>query len=761
MAENGEFGGVIGRDYRESKPWWPETRRAREGSPNVVYVVLDDVGFAQLGCYGSDIDTPNMDRLALNGLRYTNFHTTALCSPTRSCLLTGRNHHSNGMATIIELASGYPGYTAQIPKSSAFISEILTRNGYATYAVGKWHLTPANEMHMGAPRDRWPLGRGFERFYGFIGAETHQYTPALVYDNHEVSPPGTYEEGYHLTEDITDKSIEFIRDLRAADPAKPFFLYYCPGACHAPHQAPRSWIEKYRGRFDQGWDAWREQIYQRQVREAIIPPGTRLSPRPDWVQAWETLSADEQRVYARMMEVFAGFLSHTDAQVGRLVDYLDELGELENTIIVLVSDNGASAEGGPHGSVNEMRFFNAVPESVADNLAALDELGGPLHYNHYSWGWAWAGNTPLKRWKRETHEGGVLDPMIVHWPNGIGAKGEVRRQFTHAIDVTPTILDAIGAPPPAEINGVASRPMEGASFRHSFDAPDAPSHHETQYFEMMGSRGVYHKGWKAVTFHPIIGVAYDGTDATKSFDDDVWELYHVAEDPSECDDLAQEHPQKLREMIDRWWAEAGKYNVLPIDNRPFRGEIPSGAPKRERFVYKSGGGSLPESIAPNLKGRSHFFTAEVDIPEGGAEGVLVAHGAYFGGYALYVRDRHLHYVHNYVGVEEYAISSNRAVPSGRVTLGFEFKAADRFRGVGAFFINGEPAGEGDIPRTVPLRISLAGEGFCVGYDGGLPVSRSYKSPFAFTGKLRRLIVDVSGTPYRDPEAEERIAMAEQ
>ncbi len=761
MAENGEFGGVIGRDYRESKPWWPEPTRARDGAPNVVYLVLDDVGFAQLGCYGSDIETPNIDRLAQQGLRYTNFHTTALCSPTRSCLLTGRNHHSNGMATIIELASGYPGYTAQIPKSSAFVSEILTRNGYATYAVGKWHLTPANEMHMGAPRDRWPLGRGFERFYGFIGAETHQYTPALVYDNHEVSPPGTYEDGYHLTEDITDKSIEFIRDLRAADPNKPFFLYYCPGACHAPHQAPKAWIEKYRGRFDKGWDAWREEVYQRQLREGIVPAGTQLSPRPDWVQPWDALSPDEQRVYARMMEVFAGFLAHTDAQIGRLVAYLDELGELDNTIIVLISDNGASAEGGPHGSVNEMRFFNAVPESIADNLAAIDELGGPLHYNHYSWGWAWAGNSPLKRWKRETHEGGVLDPMIVHWPKGIGAKGEVRRQFTHAIDITPTVLDAVGATAPAEINGTASKPLEGFSFRATFDQPEAPGSHETQYFEMMGSRGIYHKGWKAVTFHPIIGVAYDGSDATKPFDDDVWELYHVAEDASECNDLAREHPQKLREMIDRWWAEAGKYNVLPIDNRPFRGEIPAGGPKRERFVYKPGGGSLPESIAPNLKGRPHYITAEVEIPAGGAEGVLVAHGAYFGGYALYVRGGRLHYVHNYVGVEEYTISSDREVPAGRVTLGFEFKAAAGFRGTGTLYVNGEKAGEGEIPRTVPLRISLAGEGFCVGYDGGLPVSQTYASPFTFTGTLRRLVVDVSGTPYRDPEAEERIAMAEQ
>jgi arylsulfatase len=724
-------------------------------------MVLDDVGFAQVGCYGSDIETPNIDRLAAGGLQYTNFHTTALCSPTRSCLLTGRNHHSNGMATIIELASGYPGYTCQIPQSSAFMSEVLVRNGYAAYAVGKWHLTPASEMHMGAPRHRWPLGRGFERFYGFIGAETHQYTPALVYDNHEVDAPATYEEGYHLTEDITDKSIEFIRDLRAGDATKPFFLYYAPGACHAPHQAPREWIEKYRGRFDQGWDAWRDSVYERQVREGVIAPGTQLSERPTWVAAWETLTADEQKVYARMMEVFAGFLSHTDAQIGRLLDHLEEIGELENTMIVLISDNGASAEGGPHGSVNEMRFFNAVPESIEDNLAALDELGGPLHYNHYSWGWAWAGNSPLKRWKRETHEGGVLDPMIVHWPKGI-KPGGVRRQFTHAIDVTPTVLEAIGAARPASVNGVTLEPMEGTSFAYTFAEAEAPGRHVTQYFEMMGSRGIYHDGWKAVTYHPILGVNYDGvSDPQKPFDEDVWELYHVAEDASECNDLAQEDPRKLRAMIDIWWAEAGKYQVLPIDNRGFRGEIPSGAPKRERFEFRAGGGSLPGAVAPNLRGRTHYITAEID-GDGSADGVLVAHGAYFGGYALLVRDRKLHYVHNFVGVEEYWLSSEVEIPAGKVTLGFEYTAGrERFRGQAALYINGEQVGERELPRTVPLTISLAGEGFCVGYDGGLPVSRSYQSPYRFTGTLERVTIDVTGEPYRDRVAEERIAMAEQ
>lgn len=759
------FGGKIGRDWRESEPWWPTPERAREGAPNVVYIVLDDVGYAQIGCYGSDIETPNIDRLAQKGLQYTNFHTTALCSPTRACLLTGRNHHSNGMATIIELASGFPGYTCQIPKSSAFVSEVLTRNGYAAYAVGKWHLTPASEMHMGAPRDRWPLGRGFERFYGFIGAETHQYTPALIYDNHEVDPPATYEEGYHLTNDITDKSIEFIRDLRAGDHEKPFFLYFAPGACHAPHQAPKEWIEKYRGRFDEGWDSWRNRVFERQQREGIIPEGTQLSERPHWVAAWDSLTDDEKTVYARMMEVFAGFLSHTDDQIGRLLSFIDDLGELENTMVVLISDNGASAEGGPHGSVNEMRFFNAVPESMDDNMAALDELGGPLHYNHYSWGWAWAGNTPLKRWKRETHEGGVLDPMIVCWPKGIEAGG-VRRQFTHAIDITPTVLEAIGAQKPAAINGVASEPMQGTSFAYTFTEPDAKGRHTTQYFEMMGSRGIYHDGWKAVTYHPILGVQYDGTDGSKPFDEDVWELYNIEKDISECNDLADENPKKLRDMIDRWWAEAGKYQVLPIDNRGMRGEIPTGAPKRERFVYKPGGGSLPGAVAPNLKGRTHYITAEC-VVDASSEGVLVAHGAYFGGYSLFVRERRLHYVYNYVGVEEYWLSSEIEIPDGPVTLGFEYVAEEkaRFRGTARLFINGQQVGERHLPRTIPIFISLAGEGFCVGFDGGLPVTREYglsvAAPFRFSGEMRRLVIDVTGAAYRDAAAEERVAMGTQ
>src|SRR5487761_417142 len=410
-----QFGGRIGRDFEDSEPWWPEPVRAKAGAPNGLFVILDDVGFAQLGCFGSDISTPTFDRLASDGLRFTNFHTTALCSPTRACVLTGRNHHSNGMGRIIELATGFPGYNARIPRSNGLLSEILLEHGYATYAGGKWHRTPDDECNMAAPRHRWPLGRGFERFYGFMEGETHQYMPALLCDNHHIPQPKTYEDGYHLTEDLVDQAISFVKDLRVVDDAKPFFMYFCPGACHAPHQAPPPWIERYRGAFDSGWDTWRDMTLERQLRDGVLPAGTELSPRPDWVPAWDSLSDDARRVYARYMEAFAGYLSHTDDQIGRLVAFLAENGELDNTIIVVLSDNGASSEGGPTGSVNDGRLWNVAPRTMEEALERIEELGGPHCHNNYPWGWTVAGNTPFKRWKRETHEGGVADPLIVHW----------------------------------------------------------------------------------------------------------------------------------------------------------------------------------------------------------------------------------------------------------------------------------------------------------------------------------------------------------
>jgi arylsulfatase len=763
-----QFKGVIGRSVSESTPDWPQPVRAREGAPNVLYIVLDDVGFGQLSPFGGLCETPNLDRLAANGLRYRNFHTTALCSPTRTCLLTGRNHHSNGMASIVENASGFPGYTGEVPFENGFLSEMLTPHGYGTYAVGKWHLTPHHEMNMAAPKDRWPLGRGFERYYGFLAGDTNQWHPDLVYDNHPIEQPKSPEDGYHLTEDLTDRAIEFLTDLRNAAPDKPFFLYFCTGAAHAPHHAPKDWIEKYRGKFDKGWDAARDAIFARQQEMGIVPPGTELTQRPAWIQPWDTLSDDERRLYARMMEVFAGFVSHTDHHIGRLLDFLEEIGDLDNTLTVVISDNGASAEGGPHGSLNEANFFNRVPESVQDNLAQIDELGSPTTFNHYPYGWAWAGNTPFQRWKREVHEGGVADPFIMHWPAGIEARGEVRDQYIHAVDVTPTVLDLLGVNPPGEIRGVQQSAIQGRSFAPTITDPAAQAEHETQYYEMLGNRAIYHRGWKAVTYHGTEGMIYDGiTDPSKPFDEDRWELYHVEQDFSESHDLADEYPEKLRELQAIWWAEAGRYNVLPLDARSLGRALgrPRISGRRRRFTYYPKGTGVESAAAVNIKNRSHTITAYVSMPQTGAEGVLFAEGGRFGGYSLYIKGNRLHYAYNFLGQAHYAIESNIDVPVGDTELCYTFEKTGQqpfgAGGIGKLYIDGKQAGEVEIPRTVPFMFALGG-GLQCGANGGNAVTSDYVSPFAFTGTLKRVVVDVSGAePPRDVAQESRIEMARQ
>ena len=750
------FGGVIGRYQHESTPWWPPPRRAPSGAPNVLLVVLDDVGFAQLGCFGSDIDTPVLDRLAAQGLRYANFHTTALCSPTRACLLTGRNHHSNGMGRVIELATGFPGYNARIPRANGLLSEMLVPHGYAAYAVGKWHLTPEDECHLAASRARWPLGRGFERFYGFFGGETHQFAPALVCDNHQIEPPRTMVEGYHLTEDLIDRSIELVRDLRNVDATKPFFLYLCPGACHSPHQAPREWIARYRGRFDDGWDAWREATLARQLASGLLPAGTELSPRPAWVPAWETLSADERHLYARFMEAFAGFLSHTDHHLGRLLYFLSMTGDLPNTLLLVLSDNGASSEGGPSGSLNDLGPWNMAPQVLADALLRLDEIGGPRCHNNYPWGWTVAGNTPFRRWKREVHEGGVADPLIVHWPRGIAARGDVRRQYVHAIDIAPTVLDVVGLDAPAAIDGVAQRPIEGISFAYSFDAPQAPERHEMQYYEMFGCRALYHRGWKAVAYHPIQDLS--------PFERDAWELYDVRSDPSECHDLARQHPERLRELIERWWREAERYQVLPLDSRALSElvlERPSEVPELQRYVYYPGAAAVPEAVAVNLRNRSHIIMATVTVPAGGAEGVLAAQGSGLGGWALYVLHGRLRYVHNFVGVEAHRVTGEVSLPPGAHTLAIRFTRTGEHRGRAELLIDGVPIGAGEIPRFTPTRFSITGAGLTVGRGMQLAVSDDYGGPFPFTGKLERVVIEVHGAPFRDPAAEAAVAIRSQ
>jgi arylsulfatase len=764
MNDTREFKGFIGRYYDESAPYWHRRSDAPENAPNILFIVLDDVGYAQLGCYGSDIATPNMDRLAAEGLQYTNFHTAAMCSPTRSCLLTGRNHHTNGMGCIAEYAMGFPGYNSKIPKENGFLSEILSMHGYACYALGKWHLTPEDETNMAATKKRWPLGRGFERFYGFLGGHTDQYEPNLIYDNHYTTPPKSIAEGYHLNEDLADKAIEFITDLKNIDPEKPFFMYFAPGAMHAPHQAPQEWIDKYKGKFDQGWEKWRREVYQRQLDAGIIPQGTELPPRPEWIQDWETLSDDEKRLYARFMEVFAGFFEHTDYHVGRVIDFLKDIGQYDNTLIILVSDNGASSEGGPHGSINEACLYNSVPFTVEENLKMIDKLGGPESYPNYPWGWTWAGNTPLKRWKRETHEGGVADPMIVNWPTGIASKGEKRRQYCHAIDLVPTVLEVLDLDPPEKIDGTGQSPIEGTGFAYTFENGESEDRHLTQYYEMAGCRAIYHKGWKAVAWHQIWRLFWEPAD----FDDDRWELYHVAEDFSESRDLSEQFPDKLRELQDLWWAEAGRYKVLPLDNRMAQRVLEfrsSHERVRKEYIYYPFGAPVGEGAAVDTKNRSHEISAEVEIPPEGAEGVLLAHGGRYGGYTFYMKDRKLHYVYNFLNLQRHRITSEAEIPHGPCILKFQYEKTGAEKlgagGVGRLFIDDRQVAQGEIPRTMGIRYHLADDGLCCGYDGQTPATEDYRSPFRFTGKLNRVVVKTSGERYYDQDLQLKVAKARQ
>lgn len=774
------FPGVIGRTFDVSKPAWPQPNRAKQEAPNVLFIVLDDTGFGHLGCYGSPIHTPNMDALAADGLRYDNLHTTALCSPSRACFITGRNHHSNGMSCITEGSEGFPGSNGQIPFENGFLSEILLQNGYNTYAVGKWHLTPTEQTSGAGPYDRWPLGRGFERFYGFMGGDTHQYYPDLVRDNSQIMPPKTPEEGYHLTPDLVDRAKAMIADSKQVAPNKPFFMYFCTGAMHAPHHVPKEWVDKYKGMFDDGWEAYRNRVLANQKQLGLVPSNTKLSRRDPDVQDWAKLSADERRLYARMMEVFAGFLEHTDHYIGELIKFLKEIGEYENTLIMLVSDNGASAEGGPTGSVNENKFFNNVPEDIKQSLAAIDELGGPKHFNHYPWGWTHAGNTPFRRWKRETYRGGVSDPLVITWVKGIKARGEIRTQYCHAIDLVPTVLDALGIEPPAQIRGVTQSPIEGVSLKSSFDDANAPSLRVTQYFEMFGHRALYHDGWRAVCPWPGTSFAESGLpfgapiDYNKLTELDAkgWELYNINEDFAETNNLATKERERLIAMIGMWYVEAGKYKVLPIDSRGtarLADERPQIAVNRKKYVYYAGTQVVPPNAAPRLVNVPHSVSVHAYVPEGGAEGVLYAMGSDEGGFSLYVQNGKLIYGYNYVAEQTFKVQSNGGgVPEGNHVFSFEFTPtgnADVAKGKGVpanikLFVDGKEVGRGDLPVTVPLMLGLSA-GVSLGSNTGSPVMPDYDSPFAFTGTVKKALVDVTGEPIEDKVAQMRMYLARQ
>jgi arylsulfatase len=768
--ETPAFQGVIGDDWRTSTPWWPDTVTPPAGAPNVLLVVLDDVGFAQLGCYGSDIATPTIDGLAAGGVRFTNFHTTALCSPTRACLLTGRNHHRNGLGRVADLAVGFPGYNGEIPKENGFLSEILRQQGYATYAVGKWHLTPDDETHMAAPRHSWPLARGFDRWYGFHGGETHQFVPSLFHDNHSVVPPRSIAAGYHLSADLADRAIGQLADLRAVDVDRRFFMYFCTGACHSPHHAPKEWIDSYRGRFDLGWDRWRAEIFARQLDRGLLDPGTELAPRPPWVPAWDTLPADEQRVSARFMECFAAFLSYTDAQLGRVLDFLDETGDREDTVVILVSDNGASSEGGPTGSINDNRLQNIDPAGTDEMLARIDELGGPTAHNNYPWGWTMAGNTPFKRWKREVHEGGVADPCIVSWParlSGNGAGG-IRRQFAHAVDVLPTVLELVRVALPDTIEYVPQTPVDGISFAPLLDpgAVDAPAPRRTQYFEMFGSRAIHHDGWKAVTFKPVGPLYNDGINMNAPFSEDRWELYHVAVDPAEIHDLADQHPDRLADMVERWWAEARRNQVLPLDNRILHTLVnpkPDWRPPRLTATYFPGASPVPEPVAANVKNRSHTIEVDVTIPADGppAQGVLLAQGTVLGGFSLHLRDGCLRYIHNLYGKERHVVVATRPVPPGRHSLVYRFDRHDNGGGTGSLEVDGAVVAEGPIPRFTVAAFSATGAGLSCGYELGPAVGDDYEAPFSCTALIHRATVTLSEHVPVNPMVEFERIMSEQ
>ncbi|MFW2240866.1 arylsulfatase [Rhodococcus opacus] len=773
------FRGIVNVDIRDSVPdWGPyEQPKAAPGSPNVLYIVLDDVGFGALGCYGGPIETPNIDRIAANGLRYGQWHTTALCSPTRSCLLTGRNHTTNGMACISEAAVGFPGANGHIPPECATLAEILVEQGFSTAMVGKWHLCAEDEMNLASTKRNWPIGRGFERFYGFLGAETSQWYPDLVHDNHPVEQPATPEEGYHFGVDITDRALEYFGDVKAIAPDRPVFLYYAPGCAHAPHQAPKEWTDRYRGRFDAGYEAMRAEILARQKEMGLIPPGTELParnpiggpetrsgpegkpfPLMDYTRPWESLSGDEKRLFARMAEVYAGFVSHCDDQIGRLLAYLEEIEQLDNTIIVLVSDNGASGEGGPNGSVNENKLFNGVPDDLAENLSLLDDLGATRTYNHYPNGWAMAFNAPFKMWKRYSFNGGTCDPCIISWPAGITARGEIRDQYHHATDVVPTLLDCLGIELPDTVKGYTQHPIQGVSMRYSFDAATIPTAKHTQFYSMLGTRGIWHDGWKAVTTHPAIS-------GWSHFPEDAWELYHTETDRSELHDRAAEEPGRLAELVGLWFHEAGANQALPLDDRlPIEILLtprPQLTPPRNRYVYRPGGAEVPESVAVSVRNRSYSIGALVDIPGPGAAGVLFSHGGRFGGHALYVKDNRLHYVYNFLGSEQQLIRADEELPTGEnliLAASFDKDGEDppgHAHGVLSLYYGDRKVAEGRI-HTQAGKFGIGGEGLNAGHDAGEPVTDDYPgtAPWAFTGgTLNRVAVDVSGEPFVDLERE--------
>jgi arylsulfatase A-like enzyme len=737
------FNGKIGATYADSTPNFPMPVKAAKGSPNVLLILLDDVGFGMCSTFGGPVPTPHMDKLARNGLIYNRFHTTALCSPTRGALLCGRNHHSCATGVIIEMGTGYPGYTGVIPKSTALVSQTLRDNGYATGMFGKWHNTPEPDISPAGPFDRWPTGLGFDYFYGFNQGETNQYYPT-IYRNTTWSPqPKSPEQGYHFTADMTDEAIAWTRNVRAADPDKPWFNYFSTSGVHAPHHAPKEWREKYAGKFDHGWDKQRELTHTRQLEMGIIPKGTKLTPRPKEVSAWDSQPVDAKKVYTRLMENYAAYMAYTDSEVGRLLESLRTSGELDNTLVMyVVGDNGASAEGGLEGTFSEIASLLGIQLGLESTLNQIDEIGGPKSEPHVPVGWAWAMDAPFQ-WTKQvaSHFGGTRNPLVVHWPQGIHAKGELRDQFHHVIDVVPTILEACKIPEPKVVNGIVQKPIEGVSMLYSFDDAKAKDRRTTQYFELATNRAIYHDGWVACCRY---GFPWETLGRNLDFQKAPWELYNVEYDFSQADDLAAKMPAKLQELQAKFLEEAKKYDVFPLDPRFSERFDPSlriaGEPK-SKWTFYGNNVWLPEPIGPQVFPRGHTITAELTIPKGGAEGVITCAGAFSAGWSLYVKAGKPTFRYTFFDVADVTIIGMESLPEGKVTLKSEFTPEGSNEGGGTLklFVNGKPVGEGKVKRS-SFRHGL--EPFEVGHDSITPISPEYKTPFAFSGVIEKITFEL-------------------
>jgi arylsulfatase A-like enzyme len=769
--------GLTTYDAKDPDTAYPpiEPLRPPEGAPNVLIILLDDVGFGASSAFGGPCATPNAEKLAARGLMYNRFHTTALCAPTRQAMLTGRNHHSVGMGSITETATSAPGNSSLRPNTKAPLATTLKLNGYSTAQFGKCHEVPVWQSSPMGPFDAWPSGGGgFETFYGFIGGENNQWEPALYEGTTPVEPPATAEEGYHLTEDLADHAVSWIRTQKALMPDKPFFVYFAPGATHAPHHVPKEWADKYAGKFADGWDVQREKTFARQKELEIIPADAELTPRHDEIPAWDDMPEELKPVLEREMEVYAGFLEHTDFHVGRVLDAIEDLGVLDNTLIYyIIGDNGASAEGTVNGAFNEMANFNgmAALETPEFMVSKMDEFGTPSSYNHYAVGWAWAMNSPLQ-WTKQvaSHWGGTRNGTIVHWPNGIMEQGGLRTQFTHCIDVAPTILEAAGLPEPTMVNGVLQSPMEGTSMLYSFNEPDEPERHDLQYFEMFGNRGIYYKGWSAVTKHRTPWVMVGGT--LPAFDDDVWELYDGNVDFSQARDLSEEQPDRLHELQRLWLIEAVKYNVLPIDDRGAERLNPELAGRPTLIHGKSqqfygGMGRLSENSVVSIKNKSFSVTAEIDVPEGGAEGVIIAQGGRFGGWSVFVSGGKAKFVYNVLGIQSFATEAQSQIPAGKhqVRVEFAYDGGGLAKGGDVtLYYDGDEVGTGRVGATQPMVFS-ADETTDIGYESGTPVSPDYTQQSSrFTGRIHWVQIDTGTDDHEhliDPEERLRVAMARQ